>query len=451
MKKKMVFQCQECGHQYPRWMGKCSQCGSWNTFIEVEKEVPGKRGTAKPAAGGVARLYGEIDFSQEDRIKTGFSELDRVLGEGLVKGSVVLIGGSPGVGKSTLLLQVAGCLSRDYPLLYVTGEESARQIKMRGNRLGIQGPRLYVAAETNFEVIRGLLESLKPGIVIIDSIQTVYRPEVSSTPGTASQVREVTAEVMQLAKREAISFFLVGHVTKDGIIAGPRLLEHMVDCVLYFEGDPRQHFLLLRGVKNRFGSTNELGVFHMQDRGVVEITNPSEAFLSPGQDSSVGSAVVANLEGSRPLLVEVQALVTPSHYPTSRRMTAGLDSNRVALLMAVLEKRMGLYLHDQDAYLNVAGGVKLSEPAIDLGVAVALVSSFKNRPVSSRTLFTGEVGLTGEVRAVNSLEKRVAEGKKLGFDRFIVPSGSLESLGKRIPGGVEGVGNLEEALCLVFP
>jgi len=449
VKKKSYFQCQECGYEVHKWMGKCSECEGWNTFQEMygEKKTADKGSLRQP---GIVMPYQDIVPLEGERIETGFSELDRVLGGGLVKGSVVLIGGSPGIGKSTILLQVAGKLGNRCRVLYVTGEESVQQVKMRGKRLGIQGENLFVAAETNFEEIKSQLDHIQPAVMILDSIQTLYRPGLSSPPGTVTQIREVTAEVVETAKKKDISVFMVGHVTKEGVMAGPRLLEHMVDCVLYFEGESQQSYLLLRGVKNRFGSTHELGVFQMQERGLAQIENPSEIFLSCRQENTVGSAVTASLEGTRPLLIEIQALVTPTRYENPRRMTQGLDYNRVVLLMAVLEKKLGFYLHGHDVFLKVAGGVKLTEPTVDLGVAVSLFSSFKNCPVHSRDVFIGEVGLTGEVRAVKSLEKRILEGKKLGFQRFIVPSTSINSLNGLLAEEVKGVKTLKEALAIAF-
>ncbi len=448
MKKKMMFQCQDCGHETLKWMGRCSNCNGWNTFQESFKRDSRERAAQLEPA--LLQPYHEIDPVEGERVNTGFSELDLVLGGGLVGGSVVLIGGSPGVGKSTLMLQVAGFLSGNMKVLYVSGEESAGQLKMRGQRLQVEGKQLYILPETNFETVKEQIKKVNPGVLIIDSIQTMYRPELSSMPGTVTQIREVTAELMQISKMNNMSVFTIGHVTKEGVVAGPRLLEHMVDCVLYLEGDPHHNYLLLRGVKNRFGSTNELGVFHMREKGLVEIKNPSEVFLSRRPENTVGSVVVASLEGSRPLLIEIQALVTPSRHGNPRRMTTGLDSNRVALLMAVLEKKVGLFLQDHDAYLNVVGGVKLNEPAVDLGIAICLASSFKNIPINAQDIFIGELGLTGEVRSVNGLEKRIAEGHKLGFKRSLVPLSGLENASGKSLKGTRGITTLDEALELAF-
>ncbi len=449
MKKKTCFQCQECGYEVHKWMGKCPECQEWNTFQEMHKEKKLSEGGIERQPG-IVMAYQDIVPLEGERIPTGYSELDRVLGGGLVKGSVVLMGGSPGIGKSTILLQVAGKLESSGPVLYVTGEESVHQVKMRGERLGISGKSLFVAAETNVEEIKKQVEQIQPAVMILDSIQTLYRPGLSSPPGTVSQIKEVTAEVVEMAKKKDIGVFMVGHVTKEGVMAGPRLLEHMVDCVLYFEGDSRQSYLLLRGVKNRFGSTHELGVFQMQEKGLTQIENPSEIFLSSRQENTVGTSVTASLEGTRPLLVEIQGLVTPTRYENPRRMTQGLDYNRVVLLMAVMEKKLGIFLHGHDVFLKVAGGVKLNEPTVDLGVAVSLFSSLKNCPVHSHAVFIGEVGLTGEVRAVKSLEKRILEGKKLGFQRFIVPYSGATSMNGISAEGIIEVKTLKQALSAAF-
>ncbi len=429
-------------------MGKCPGCNTWNTLVE-EVEATGKQsGFARGVKSvGKPEKITSIVSQKEPRITTSLKEFDRVLGGGIVPGSLVLIGGDPGIGKSTLLLQISSELAhKDLSVLYISGEESARQTKLRADRLGISADQLYVLAETNLLDISNQIEALQPSFVVIDSIQTIYREEVTSAPGSVSQVRECTGELMRIAKMNNIPIFIVGHVTKEGAIAGPRLLEHMVDAVLYFEGERHHTYRILRGVKNRFGSTNEMGIFEMKEEGLREVLNPSEIFLEERSEGAAGSTVVASMEGTRPVLVEIQALVSPSSFGNPRRMATGIDHNRVPLLMAVLEKRVGLMLQNQDAYIKVAGGVKLDEPAIDLAIAVSIASSFRDQPTRSDDIYIGEVGLTGEVRRVSRVEQRVQEAAKLGFKRVICPARNLE--GWTLPKNIEvvGVSSVQEAL-----
>jgi len=453
VKRKTKFICQECGYESPKWMGKCPGCGQWNKMVE-EVEVTGaqRRGAFAHAQPGSNLLtkpmkINAIEMENEPRILTDLNELNRVLGGGVVKGSLVLIGGDPGIGKSTLLLQVSSQLAnKGNPVLYISGEESLRQTKLRAERLGIASENLLVYSETNLEEISRTIESENPSFVIIDSIQTVFHPEVTSAPGSVSQVRECTAELMRIGKTKGIAIFIVGHVTKEGSIAGPRLLEHMVDTVLYFEGERHHTYRILRAVKNRFGSTNEMGIFEMKEFGLEEVENPSEIFLEERSRGAAGSTVVASMEGTRPVLVEIQALISPTSFGNPRRMATGIDHNRVPLLMAVLEKRVGMLLANQDAYLKVAGGVKLDEPAIDLAIAVSIASSFRDRPTNPTDCIIGEVGLTGEVRRVSRIEQRVQEAAKLGFERVILPANNLS--GWTGPKGIKliGVSSVSEAL-----
>ncbi len=449
--KKSVFFCQNCGHEEAKWLGQCPMCGEWNTFVEEKLDSGITKGTTAAARAVRESVRGakivpltEVTADDKVRCRTGIKELDRVLGGGIVPGSLVLVGGDPGIGKSTLLLQVCRRLASDRKILYISGEESQAQIKLRANRMGDFSANLYLLCETNLDIIRGVIEKEKPELVIIDSIQTMYSEDVSSAPGSVSQVRESTNLFMQLAKGLCISIFIVGHVTKEGTVAGPRVLEHMVDTVLYFEGDRHASYRILRAVKNRFGSTNEIGVFEMQQNGLVEVENPSEYMLSGRPENASGSVVTCSMEGTRPILIEIQALVCQSNFGMPRRTAAGTDYNRVNLLMAVLEKRLGMALGNSDAYINIAGGIRLSEPAIDLGIVMAIVSSFRNRPVDEKTIVFGEVGLSGEVRAVNMPEQRVAEAKKLGFETCILPAVSLKMV-KAIEGirlvGVKNIGD----------
>ena len=435
-KTKTKYVCQECGYSSPRYLGRCPNCGAWNSLVEEieEKTSPKAAANARVTISGTKvspQLIEQVSIEKTPRIKTNLKELNRVLGGGIVPGSLVLIGGDPGIGKSTLLLQVSGQLADlKSRVLYVSGEESASQIKMRA--------------------VRQSISDLKPDYVIIDSVQTMQEPEMTSAVGSVAQIREVTADLMQLAKTNGITIFIVGHVTKGGAIAGPKILEHMVDTVLYFEGDKQRTFRILRAVKNRFGSTNEIGIFEMREGGLYEVANPSEIFLEERLQGATGSAVVASLEGTRPILVELQALVTPTAFGNAKRTTTGLDHNRVSLIMAVLEKRAGLLLQNQDAYLKAAGGVKLDEPAIDLAIAVSLVSSYRDKETQASDCFIGELGLTGEVRTVTRIEQRVAEAAKLGFKRVIVPKNNLD--GWDFPEGIQvlGVTTLNEALHIAF-
>lgn len=447
-KRKTTFVCQECGYESARWMGKCPGCQEWNTLIEElvqtqqgKGQLPGIHSPQKP------EKITAIESEQQPRMTTKMMEFNRVLGGGIVPGSLVLIGGDPGIGKSTLLLQISDQLAeKQLPVLYVSGEESIQQTKLRANRLEIASDLLYVLAETNLHEIVQQISDVKPSFVVIDSIQTIFNEDVSSAPGSVSQVRECTATLMKIAKTEGIPVCIVGHVTKEGAIAGPRMLEHMVDAVLYFEGERHHTYRILRGVKNRFGSTNEMGIFEMKEKGLIEVMNPSEIFLEERSQGASGSTVVASMEGTRPVLVEIQALISPSSYGNPRRMATGIDSNRVPLLMAVLEKRVGLMLQNQDAYLKVAGGVKLDEPAIDLAIAISIASSFRDQPTNPEDIFIGEVGLTGEIRRVSRIEQRVQEAAKLGFKRVICSKNNLD--GWTVPSQIKviGVNTVQEAL-----
>ena len=406
--KKSVFFCQNCGHEENKWLGQCPMCKEWNTFVE-EPVSFSKSASAKQIKDAEVVALKHVETDQEERIKTKIEELDRVLGGGIVPGSLLLVGGDPGIGKSTLLLQVCQRLCEDkHQVLYISGEESLKQIKLRANRMGEFTEDLLLLCETNLEIVKNVIQKRKPEVVIIDSIQTMYSEEVASAPGSVSQVRESTNVFMQLAKGLGISIFIVGHVTKEGTVAGPRVLEHMVDTVLYFEGDRHASYRILRGVKNRFGSTNEIGVFEMRQNGLVEVENPSEFMLNGKPENASGSVVACSMEGTRPILIEIQALVCSSNFGMPRRTAAGTDYNRVNLLMAVLEKRVGIHLSNYDAYVNIAGGIKMNEPAVDLGIVMAIVSSYKNQPIDEKTIVFGEVGLSGEVRAVNMPEQRVA-------------------------------------------
>ncbi|ASW51056.2 DNA repair protein RadA [Streptococcus suis] len=428
-KKKITFVCQSCEYHSPKYLGRCPNCGSWSSFVE-EVEVAEAKNERVSLTGEKTRpmKLNEVSSIQVARTKTNMEEFNRVLGGGVVPGSLVLIGGDPGIGKSTLLLQVSTQLSTIGTVLYVSGEESAQQIKLRAERLGDIDSEFYLYAETNMQSIRTEIEKIKPDFLIIDSIQTIMSPDISSVQGSVSQVREVTNELMQIAKTNNIATFIVGHMTKEGTLAGPRTLEHMVDTVLYFEGERQHTFRILRAVKNRFGSTNEIGIFEMQSQGLVEVLNPSEVFLEERLDGATGSAIVVTMEGTRPILAEVQALVTPTMFGNAKRTTTGLDFNRASLIMAVLEKRAGLLLQNQDAYLKSAGGVKLDEPAIDLAVAVALASSYKDKPTNPQECFIGEIGLTGEIRRVNRIEQRINEAAKLGFTKVYAPKNSLTGI-----------------------
>lgn len=446
--KKSIFFCQNCGHEESKWLGQCPACREWNTFVE-EKVASVKQGSARRLKEAEVVALSGVSTDEQDRIRTGIDELDRVLGGGIVPGSLVLVGGDPGIGKSTLLLQVCQRLSQDKEILYISGEESLAQIKLRANRMGAFKDNLLLLCETNLELIRSVIEKRRPQLAVIDSIQTMYSEEVASAPGSVSQVRESTNVFMQLAKGLGISIFIVGHVTKEGTVAGPRVLEHMVDTVLYFEGDRHASYRILRGVKNRFGSTNEIGVFEMRQDGLQEVANPSEYMLSGRPENSSGSVVACSMEGTRPILIEIQALVCQSSFGMPRRTAAGTDYNRVNLLMAVLEKRVGLSMSNYDAYVNIAGGIKMNEPAIDLGIVMALVSSYKNRPIDEKMIVFGEVGLSGEVRAVNMPEQRVAEAKKLGFETCVLPEVSREMV-REVKGiRLVGVRSINEVISII--
>lgn len=450
-KKKTKFVCQSCGYESVKWIGKCPACNEWNTMVEFVEQPPSSRrltfNTNSSAEGSKPISIMEVEIGSETRIETSFQEFNRVLGGGIVLGSLVLIGGDPGIGKSTMLLQVSSQLAKkDHKVLYVSGEESQKQIKLRAERLGIVTKNLYVLSETDLSYIARYMDEMAPDFVVIDSIQTIYLQEVTSAPGSVSQVRECTSELMKIAKTKGIPIFIVGHVTKEGAIAGPRLLEHMVDAVLYFEGERHHTYRILRAVKNRFGSTNETGIFEMKELGLVEVLNPSEIFLEERPFGVAGSTVVSSMEGTRPVLVELQALVSPTSFGNARRMATGVDHNRVSLIMAVLEKRVGLLLQNQDAYLKVAGGLKLDEPAVDLAVAVSIASSFQDKPTKPTDVVIGEIGLTGEVRRVSRIEQRVQEAAKLGFKRAIIPSKNIG--GWSFPEGMEiiGINTVQEAL-----
>ena len=434
--KSTAFFCQNCGYESAKWQGQCPACHEWNTFTEEPvAKITGSAAVKKAAAEIRPVRLSEIQTDESQRISSGMEELDRVLGGGIVAGSLMLVGGDPGIGKSTLLLQVCHNLTgTGHKVLYVSGEESAQQIKLRAKRIGDFKDDLMLLCETNLELVRSVIEKTRPEIVVIDSIQTMYHEAVSAAPGSVSQVREATNVLMQIAKGMGISIFLVGHVTKEGVVAGPRVLEHMVDTVLYFEGDRYASYRILRGVKNRFGSTNEIGVFEMRQSGLREVTNPSEYMLDGKPENASGSIVACSMEGSRPILIEIQALVCHTNLPMPRRTTAGTDFNRVNLLLAVLEKRAGMQMSACDVYVNIAGGIRMTEPAIDLGLILALVSSYKDIAIDEKTIAFGEVGLSGEIRSVNMAQQRVQEAKKLGFETVLMPQVSMKALQK-----VEGI------------
>lgn len=450
--KTTVYFCQSCGYESSKWMGQCPGCHEWNSFVEefVDKRTQAKTGAKAAHPQSAPQPISAIELHEEQRCSSGMPELDRVLGGGIVPGSMVLVGGDPGIGKSTLLLQVCKNLAdQKIRVLYISGEESLQQIKIRAQRIGEFSDDLKLFCETNLDDIRQTIEREKPQVVVIDSIQTMYREEISSAPGSVSQVRESTATLMQIAKGSGVTVFIVGHVTKEGVVAGPRVLEHMVDTVLYFEGDRYASYRILRGVKNRFGSTNEIGVFEMCGDGLREVENPSEYMLSGKPEHASGSVVACSMEGSRPILIEIQALVCHSNFGIPRRTAAGTDFNRVNLLMAVLEKRLNLKMSECDAYVNIAGGIRMNEPAIDLGIVLALISSFKNRPIDEKTICFGEVGLSGEVRAVSMPAQRVAEAEKLGFTTCILPKVCLDGLQQKGNIRLVGVSNVREAIDLM--
>ncbi len=450
-KKKKRYVCQECGYQALKWSGKCLGCNSWNTLteeiIDLKEE---KKEKIHKINGSKLQKIDDIKIEVENRKRTGFNELDRVLGGGIVPGSLILIGGDPGIGKSTLLLQASYNISQRYQkVLYISGEESEQQIKLRADRLKLNNSDIYILAETNLLSINSIVKDLTPDLVVIDSIQTIYNPNLESSPGSVSQVRDVTGRLMKLAKKSNIPIFIVGHVTKDGSIAGPRVLEHMVDTVLYFEGDRHYTYRVLRAVKNRFGSTNEIGIFEMRQKGLEEVMNASQAFISERPKKTPGSVVIPCMEGSRPILIELQALVSSATFGNPSRMTTGIDHKRVSLLLAVLEKKLGFHIQGQDVYINIAGGFQVDEPAIDLGLVAAIVSSFRDVAISEDVVIIGEVGLTGEVRAVNQIEKRINEASKLGFGRFVIPKGNIKELS--YPDlKLHGVDNVHQVLDLIL-
>ena len=449
---KTIFACQSCGYQAPKWLGRCPDCGRWDSFAEESRQA---------AASGAGRLLApadsqpvpidSIDLETDTRLLTGIGEFDRVLGGGIVAGTLVLIGGDPGIGKSTLMLQALYGLARSgQRVLYVSGEESTRQMRIRSKRLQTVDPNMLVVSEVDLDSVLAMVEKSRPDVLVIDSIQTMYSSDLTSAPGSVTQVRESTVRLMLAAKRTGIAAFLVGHVTKEGAIAGPKLLEHMVDTVLYFEGDRNHMFRILRAVKNRFGSTNEIGVFEMKDRGLTEVGNPSAVFLSERPTEAAGSAVTASMEGTRPILVELQALVSSSSYGTPRRTILGLDPNRVALLAAVMEKKVGMHLVGHDIFMNVAGGVKIDEPAVDMGIVAAIASSFLDKPIPEGTLVLGEVGLAGEVRGIGQLETRIREARKMGFTRCLVPTSSRRQVGESDGIEITGVASITQGIENLF-
>ena len=452
--KKVVYFCQECGYESSKWMGQCPGCRAWNTFVEETVSTKKVSSTGSSLQNGLRRaepvVLKDIRLSEDERKLTNIGELDRVLGGGIVPGSLVLVGGDPGIGKSTLLLQVCRNLAMSgNSVLYISGEESLRQIKLRAERIGEFNENLQLLCETNLETIREVIERKKPGMVVIDSIQTMFHEDISSAPGSVSQVRESTNILMQIAKGQGVSVFIVGHVTKEGNVAGPRVLEHMVDTVLYFEGDRHASYRILRAVKNRFGSTNEIGVFEMRNTGLEEVKNPSEFMLNGKPNGTSGSIVACSMEGTRPILVEIQALVCQSNFGIPRRTAVGTDFNRVNLLMAVLEKKVGIHLAACDAYVNIAGGMKMTEPAIDLGIALAIISSFKNKVIDEKTIAMGEIGLSGEVRAVSMIPVRVQEAKKLGFTTCIIPAVCMHTVKNIKDITILGVKSVADAMQLI--
>ena len=450
-KVKTKFVCSECGSESPKWMGKCPECGQWNTFVEEVEQKDFQ--TQQRIMGTLSKPESLLDISDdiEERLSTGNYELDRVLGGGIVRGSLVLVGGDPGIGKSTLLLQIANNIgNKGRKVLYISGEESTAQIKLRAFRMGIRSGNIFLVSENNTRNVDVYVMDMKPDILIVDSIQTMYDPAIASAPGSVSQVREATLGLMKIAEQDGIATFIVGHVTKQGAIAGPRVLEHMVDTVLYFEGETHMSYRVLRAVKNRFGSTNEIGIFEMGDKGLTEVANPSEMLLSGRMKGAAGSCVISAMEGTRAMLVEVQALLSHTGFGVPRRNATGVDYNRVALLMAVLEKRVGMQLGSSDSYVNVVGGIKISEPAADLGIVAAIASSFRDREIDGNTVIIGEVGLAGEVRAVNFVEKRINEAAKLGFKRCIIPENNLSRINEKSYIEIIGVSNVNNMLDIII-
>lgn len=456
-KQKPIFECLACGYESPRWLGKCPNCGAWNQMEEKPQDMLKgqdnkiKVVTSKAATQSKATTMDKIQYSQEDRIYTEFQEFDRVLGGGIVEGSLVLIGGDPGIGKSTLLLQVSMQLAQNNRVLYVSGEESLSQIKMRAERLGLNSPQFYLLSETNLTTIASEIERLEPDMVVIDSIQTMNNPNHQGVTGSVAQVREATATLMGIAKGNQIAIFIVGHVTKEGNIAGPRMLEHMVDTVLYFEGERHNRFRILRAVKNRFGSTNELGVFEMMDAGLREVLNPSQLFLEERLPGATGSTVVAALEGTRTILAEVQSLMTPTVFGNAKRTASGIDYQRISIILAVMEKHCNMLVQNQDAFFKITGGVKLNEPAIDLAIAMSIGSSYKNIATAVDEVYIGEIGLTGEIRRVSQIKERIKESAKLGFKRVYIPKNNFDELDETYSIEIVPVKTIQEAVRKVFP
>ncbi|EEA84808.1 DNA repair protein RadA [Peptacetobacter hiranonis] len=454
-KIKTKYVCQSCGYENPKWLGKCPECMKWNTFVEEIEDKSSKsnhretfvidKSSQKPVN------INSITIKHEERFSSGINELNRVLGGGIVRGSLVLVGGDPGIGKSTLLLQVSESVAQSgKKVLYISGEESESQIKMRAERLNAKSENLFIMAENNLNIIEHNLEGFDPDLIILDSIQTVFTPDIASAPGTVSQIKEGTSRFMRISKKMGISTFVVGHVTKEGALAGPKIMEHMVDTVLYFEGERYNTYRLIRAVKNRFGSTNELGVFEMSEKGLQELENPSKALISEKPENASGSVIVSTVEGTRPMLLELQALVSPTSFGIPRRTATGIDFNRVNLLLAVLEKRAGMQIQNQDVYLNIVGGIKINEPSMDLGVILAVASGFRNIPISGEVAVTGEVGLTGEIRGVSYIEKRISECRKLGFKKIIIPKSNYEAV-KDVKGiEIWPVENVRQAINMVL-
>ena len=445
-KAKTIFVCSECGNESPKWLGKCPACNSWNTFYEQKIDKYTETNKAEKKINNTPKPLNTYVGQESDRTSTGYMELDRVLGGGLVRGSLILLGGEPGIGKSTLILQLCEKVQGEGKVLYVSGEESAEQIKLRADRLGVKNDDLLFLGETDIDIVKEAITEIKPKLVIIDSIQTMYSDEISAAAGSVSQVREITSQIMRTCKAEQITTVIIGHVTKEGNIAGPRVLEHMVDTVLYLEGERYNTYRILRAVKNRFGSTNEIGMFEMKQEGMCEVTNPSDILITEREDNPSGSCIVASIEGTRPILVEIQALTSQTVFGLPKRTANGFDYNRLAVLIAVLEKRAGLSLGSQDVYLNIAGGLKLSEPAVDLGIISTVASAYKNISISQNVVVMGEVGLTGEVRRINLIEKRLKEAEKLGFKKCIIPENNKKSLKDNYKLDIIGVKNIGEAL-----
>ncbi len=452
MKQKTVFVCSDCGNESPKWMGKCPGCGAWNTMVEevIAVAPKGAKMSTTIASSSKPKPLKEISITEDTRISTGIGELDRVLGGGIVRGSLILIGGDPGIGKSTILLQICDHLGKTQKILYVSGEESQSQIKLRADRLNVETDNLKIYSETNMSNIVSVIYNEKPDILIVDSVQTMFNPDISPAPGSVTQIRDVAATLMRIAKEEGIATFVVGHVTKEGSIAGPKILEHIVDSVLYFEGEQHRSYRILRAIKNRFGSTNEIGVFEMCSQGLMEIPNPSMALLSGRPEGESGSCILCAMEGTRPVLSEVQALATQTSFGNPRRMTSGVDLSRALMLLAVLEKRAGLHISSHDIYINAVGGLKMVEPAADLGILLSIASSFKNKPISDDIVAIGEVGLAGELRSCSFLESRIAEAEKLGFTRCLIPSANVSKLKKFKKIQVSAYSNINQVLKDIF-